>query len=368
VFEAPVFEAPVFEAPVFEAPVFEAPVFESPEVPVADLGIAEAPISEAPIGEWPDLPALHEPIESALIEDAPTGWPTVPELDDEDLFGVASPSVAPVVVPVPEQTVTVAEPVVPVIAEAEPVAPVVVEAEPAREATVTALRGRRSMGAPTIVAQQVSRRFAVGESTVGIDRIDLRIEPGEFVGVTGPTASGKSVLMQCLAGLDRIDSGSVTFDGVDISHLADADRAHQRSAAMGFVLQVSTLVPVFSAQENVELPLLLAGWDPLEARAEAARALELVDMRTQLTSRPEALSGGEQQLVMIARAIAGEPDVVWADEPLAHLDPMTAASTIELLSSLCRRGSTVVMASSDPAVLVRADRIVTLSRGALVPS
>ncbi|HSH23482.1 MAG TPA: ABC transporter ATP-binding protein [Acidimicrobiales bacterium] len=169
-----------------------------------------------------------------------------------------------------------------------------------------------------------------------------------------------------LSGLDDIDAGSVTIDGDDIHAMSDARRTRHRAASMGFIFQAFNLIPVFSAVENVELPLLLAGAGPREARRRAEESLERLGLGNRLRHRPPELSGGEQQRVTVARAIAGEPQVVWADEPTGNLDTETATTVMELLRDLHRGGLTLILVTHDGAIGASAARRIEVRDGRIV--
>ena len=196
--------------------------------------------------------------------------------------------------------------------------------------------------------------------------LNLDIARGAFVAVLGPSGSGKTTLLQCLSGLDDIDSGSVEIDGEDVHRMSDARRAAQRARLMGFVFQSLNLIPVFSATENVELPLLLNGSSPAEARRKAEATLDRVGLTRRLGHRPDELSGGEQQRVAVARALAARPALVWADEPTGSLDTANAAEVVELLAELHAEGMTLVLVTHDATVAARAQRRLSMRDGKIV--
>ena len=196
--------------------------------------------------------------------------------------------------------------------------------------------------------------------------LNLDIARGAFVAVLGPSGSGKTTLLQCLSGLDDIDSGSVEIDGEDVHRMSDARRAAQRARLMGFVFQSLNLIPVFSATENVELPLLLNGSSPAEARRKAEATLDRVGLTRRLGHRPDELSGGEQQRVAVARALAARPALVWADEPTGSLDTANAAEVVELLAELHAEGVTLVLVTHDAMVAERAQRRLSMRDGKIV--
>ncbi len=217
-----------------------------------------------------------------------------------------------------------------------------------------------------IVAKNVVKNFRVGTHEVPVLRhLDLEIRNGEFLVLTGPSGSGKSTLLHCLAGLDEVTSGEVSIDGMDLGLLTDGERTRHRASAMGFVFQDYNLLPVLSAVENVELPLLLNGWSPSESREEAIAALTLLGLKDRLNHPPAALSGGEQQRVTIARSLVGEPSIVWADEPTGNLDDATTEQVMHLLRELNADGLTIVMATHDATIAGIAHRTVDLRNGVL---
>jgi putative ABC transport system ATP-binding protein len=218
-----------------------------------------------------------------------------------------------------------------------------------------------------LVAEDVRKTYRTAAGTVhALREVSLAIMAGEFVAVMGPSGSGKTTLLNCLSGLDDIDSGSVFLNGTEIHSLADAKRSRNRAENMGFVFQSFNLIPVFTAAENVELPLLLAGAAPGEARRRAETTLERVGLGHRKSHRPNELSGGEQQRVTIARALAGSPAIVWADEPTGNLDTETAHSVMELLRELNREGLTIVLVTHDPAIGESAGRLIRMRDGNIV--
>jgi putative ABC transport system ATP-binding protein len=209
--------------------------------------------------------------------------------------------------------------------------------------------------------------YRTGEVEVPALRdLNLDIARGAFVAVLGPSGSGKTTLLQCLSGLDDIDSGSVEIDGEDVHRMSDARRAAQRARLMGFVFQSLNLIPVFSATENVELPLLLNGSSPAEARRKAEATLDRVGLTRRLGHRPDELSGGEQQRVAVARALAARPALVWADEPTGSLDTANAAEVVALLAELHAEGMTLVLVTHDAMVAERAQRRLSMRDGKIV--
>jgi putative ABC transport system ATP-binding protein len=204
-------------------------------------------------------------------------------------------------------------------------------------------------------------------SVEALRNLNLRVDPGELVAVMGPSGSGKTTLLNCLSGLDDIDGGTVTVQGRDLFAMSDAKRTEHRARSMGFIFQAFNLIPVFSAVENVELPLLLTGTPLAEARERAAAMLERVDLGHRMTHRPNEMSGGEQQRVTIARALVGRPAIVWADEPTGNLDSKMAVQVMDLLCELnAREGQTILLVTHDPAIGERAGRVIRMRDGWLV--
>ena len=196
--------------------------------------------------------------------------------------------------------------------------------------------------------------------------LDLAVARGSFVSVAGPSGSGKTTLLQCLSGLDEVDAGSVEVEGENVHRLPDARRAERRARLMGFVFQSLNLVPVFTALENAELPLLLGGARRKDARRAAREALDRVGLSRRLDHRPGELSGGEQQRVAVARALAARPALVCADEPTGSLDTPAADGVVELLAELHAEGMTLVLVTHDARVAERAQRRLAMRDGAIV--
>jgi putative ABC transport system ATP-binding protein len=218
-----------------------------------------------------------------------------------------------------------------------------------------------------LVARGVRKVYGTGASEVPALRgVDLAVSRGEFLAVTGSSGSGKTTLLQCLSGLDDVDAGVVTLNGEDVHRLPERRRAAQRAREVGFVFQSLNLLPVFSAVENVEVPLLISGTAPGEARRRARMALERVGLARRLDHRPGELSGGEQQRVAIARALAARPEIVWADEPTGSLDAATTEEVVGLLEELNAEGMTLVLITHDPHVAARANRRVVMRDGGIL--
>jgi len=221
---------------------------------------------------------------------------------------------------------------------------------------------------PVFAARGLSRCYPMGRSTVeALRRVDLEVAAGEVVAVAGPSGSGKSTLLHLLGTLDEPDAGSLALAGTPVAAMGERERTLLRRTRLGFVFQAFNLLPVLSAQENVELPLWLAGV-PARERGERARAvLGEVGLGRRLAHRPDQLSGGERQRVALARAIVHRPLAVLADEPTGNLDSETAAGMMELLLALNRtHGTAFVVATHDPALVARTPRRVALRDGRVV--
>ncbi|MFE5481011.1 ABC transporter ATP-binding protein [Streptomyces sp. NPDC056527] len=221
---------------------------------------------------------------------------------------------------------------------------------------------------PLLEATGVRKIYRTGSVTVtALLDLDLVVRRGELVGVMGPSGSGKTTLLNCLSGLDDIDGGRVVVEGHDLFALSDAARTEHRARTMGFVFQAFNLIPVFSAVENVELPLLLVGTRPREARRRALAMLDRVGLGHRVEHRPSEMSGGEQQRVTIARALAGRPAIVWADEPTGNLDSAMADQVMDLLCELNRdEDQTIVLVTHDATIGARVPRLIRMRDGRLV--
>ncbi len=221
---------------------------------------------------------------------------------------------------------------------------------------------------PVITAVGVSRIFGSGDTAVtALSIINLTVERGDFLAVTGRSGSGKTTLLNLLSGLDKPSSGAVEFDGDDLATLREADLVDMRRHKIGFVFQSFGLMPLLSAQENVELPLHIGGVSWRERRQRAHDALEAVGLGTRARHRPFELSGGEQQRVSIARALVTGPEVVFADEPTGELDTATARSIAETLGEVAEsRRATVIVATHDLDLAATAQRRLDLVDGVIV--
>jgi putative ABC transport system ATP-binding protein len=216
-----------------------------------------------------------------------------------------------------------------------------------------------------VEARAVHKAYDTGAVRVDALRgIDLAVAQGEMVAIMGPSGSGKTTLLNCLSGLDAIDEGEVLIERTPLSHMSDRERTEYRARRMGFVFQFYNLMPVLTAVENVELPLLLARVDAAEARGKALDALALVGLAERASHVPDALSGGERQRVTIARSLVNDPAIVWADEPTGDLDSENATEIVELMRRLnLERGLTFLIVTHDIAVGRKTDRIVRMVDG-----
>ncbi len=217
-----------------------------------------------------------------------------------------------------------------------------------------------------VVAREVARRYGEGDTAVDALRsVSLDVQRGQLTTVMGPSGSGKSTLMHILAGLDKPTGGSVEIDGTEITNLDDTDLTKLRREHIGFIFQFFNLLPMLSAEENITLPLTIAG-EKID-RAWLDQLVESVGLKDRRTHRPSELSGGQQQRVAIARALISKPTVVFADEPTGNLDSRTGGEILELLRQAVQdRGQTTVMVTHDPRSASIADRILFLADGNIV--
>jgi len=217
---------------------------------------------------------------------------------------------------------------------------------------------------PILTARGVVKTYRTGAQEVPALRgVDLDIRPGELLMIMGPSGNGKTTLLNCLSGLDDIDAGTVTVDGDDLFAMSDGDRTRHRAQRMGFVFQSFNLIPVLSAAENVELPLLVTNVAPKIARQRAREMLARVGLADRAHHRPGELSGGEQQRVTVARALVAEPALVWADEPTGALDSQTAGEIVELLHEVHAAGQTLVVVTHDEALGRSGQRLLHVRDG-----
>ncbi|MGD0656711.1 MAG: ABC transporter ATP-binding protein [Syntrophorhabdales bacterium] len=224
------------------------------------------------------------------------------------------------------------------------------------------------MGKRAIVeVDHVTKAYQRGSTRVPVLMdITLAIEEGEFLALMGPSGSGKSTLLNLIAGIDKVDSGTITIGGIDITTLGESDLAAWRATNVGFIFQFYNLIPVLTAFENVELPLLLTGLSRAERRRHAELALRVVNLAGRMDHRPAQLSGGEQQRVAIARAVVTDPTILVADEPTGDLDRVSAEEVLGLMDRLNREsGKTIIMVTHDPRAAEKARIMRHLDKGFL---
>ncbi|MBN1374486.1 ABC transporter ATP-binding protein [Candidatus Dojkabacteria bacterium] len=215
-------------------------------------------------------------------------------------------------------------------------------------------------------AKNVYKIYEEGRETEvrALDGLSLTVFEGEIVAVMGPSGSGKTTLLNCFSGIDSATRGEIVIDGQDIQKLSDRKKTLYRAKKMGFIFQSFNLIPVLTALENVELPLLVNGVPKAEARERAITILNRVGLSDRLAHTPNELSGGQKQRVTVARALAHKPSIVWADEPTGNLDSHTADSVMELISELQKENNaTFVLVTHDEKIAKKADRIVRLMDG-----
>ena len=224
------------------------------------------------------------------------------------------------------------------------------------------------MDTPIVEARSLHKTYDTGAVRVDALRgLDLALEKGEMVAIMGPSGCGKTTLLNCLSGLDSIDGGEVLIEGTPLSEMSDRERTDYRARRMGFVFQFYNLIPVLTAVENVELPLLVARVPGREARDRALVALDLVGLAERANHVPDELSGGERQRVTIARSLVNEPAIVWADEPTGDLDSENAAEIVALMRRLnLERGLSFLIVTHDISVGRKTDRIVRMLDGEVV--
>jgi putative ABC transport system ATP-binding protein len=223
---------------------------------------------------------------------------------------------------------------------------------------------------PIIIAKNIHKTYRTGEVEVHALRgVDLEIQTGEMVAIMGPSGCGKTTLINCLSGLDQIDRGEVLIEGTALHKMKDKVRTTYRARRMGFVFQTYNLLPVISAVENVEMPMLVSGVRPRDARPRALEALAQVGLADRANHRPAELSGGQRQRVTIARALVNNPAIVWADEPTGNLDSQTADDVLALMQRLNReQGQTFVIVTHDAKIGDLCDRVIRMRDGEIVDS
>jgi len=221
--------------------------------------------------------------------------------------------------------------------------------------------------APIVEIKDLTKTYRRGnQSIVVLENISLNIEEGDFLALMGPSGSGKSTLLNLIAGLDKADSGSIKVGGIDISLLSESMLAKWRAENVGFIFQFYNLVPVLTAFENVELPLILTDLSKKERKEHVATALNLVNLEDRMHHYPGQLSGGQQQRVAIARAVVTDPTMLVADEPTGDLDRASAEEVLRLMERLSGDiGKTVIMVTHDPRAAKKANNMKYLEKGVL---
>jgi putative ABC transport system ATP-binding protein len=220
---------------------------------------------------------------------------------------------------------------------------------------------------PIVQIRGVSKAYRRDSNAVPVlENISLDVPEGEFLGLMGPSGSGKTTLLNLIAGIDRPDAGSVTVAGTDVAQLSESQLAKWRSTHIGFVFQFYNLIPVLTAYENVELPLLLAPLSKAQRKEHVQTALALVGLADRMAHYPRQLSGGQEQRVAIARALAADPTILVADEPTGDLDRKSADEVLTLLDRLNKEfKKTIVMVTHDPHAAERAHTVRHLDKGVL---
>lgn len=215
-----------------------------------------------------------------------------------------------------------------------------------------------------VEATGVRKIYHGGTDVEALKSVDVEVGRGEMVAIVGPSGSGKTTLLNCLSGLEQIDDGQILVDGRDLALMKDDARTEYRAESMGFIFQAFNLLPVLTAAENVEIPLLLLGWKAKKARARAVETLGLVGLAERARHRPDQLSGGEQQRVAVARALVHAPAVVWADEPTGNLDTESTEAVMNLLVRLNEEeGQSIVLVTHNPSVAALTERTITVRDG-----
>ena len=218
-----------------------------------------------------------------------------------------------------------------------------------------------------VSVQDLNKSYRRGSQTVPVlENITFEICDGEFLALMGPSGSGKSTLLNILAGIDKADSGTVTIGGVDLSTLSETELAQWRAINVGFIFQFYNLIPVLTAFENVELPLLLTGLSRKERHEHVNMALSVVNLEDRMDHYPSQLSGGQQQRVAIARAVVTDPTILVADEPTGDLDRVSAEDVLGLMTRLNREfGKTIIMVTHDPRAAEKAHLVRHLEKGVM---
>ena len=222
-------------------------------------------------------------------------------------------------------------------------------------------------GSYVIEADGVQKVYSTGRVRVeALRSVSLNVRRGEMVAVMGPSGCGKTTLLNCLSGLDDLTSGSVKINGTELSEMSDRVKTRYRAQRMGYVFQAFNLLPVLTARENVEMPLLVSGTSSKQARTAAEEALEMVGLAEARDQYPSELSGGQQQRVTIARSLVNQPEIVWADEPTGNLDSENAAQVMELLTGLnSQNDQTFVIVTHSDDVAATTHRTIRMRDGSI---
>jgi putative ABC transport system ATP-binding protein len=218
-----------------------------------------------------------------------------------------------------------------------------------------------------VQARNLTKIYESGRLRVeALRNVNLEVRRGEMLAIMGPSGCGKTTLLNCLSGLDDVSTGQVLLEGRDLSKMSDGERTRLRSRRMGFIFQSFNLLPVLTALENVELPLLISGMAPAEAAKRAQTELERVGLAKFIDHKPRELSGGQQQRVTVARSLVNEPAIVWADEPTGNLDTRNGQEVLELIHRLnAERGQTYVLVTHDAGIARSCHRIVRMESGVI---
>ena len=222
---------------------------------------------------------------------------------------------------------------------------------------------------PIVVAKGVHKTYDSGKGVIvhALRGVELTVQRAEVVGIMGPSGCGKTTLLNCLSGIDNVDEGDISIDGVHLEGMDDDTRTDHRAREMGFIFQLYNLLPVLSSAENVELPMLVSGVSSREARSRAVNALDLVGLAEWAAHRPAELSGGQRQRVTIARALVNDPSIVWADEPTGDLDSETAQEIMDLFLRLNEQNrQTFIIVTHAQEIGDQCHRIVRMRDGLIV--
>lgn len=225
-----------------------------------------------------------------------------------------------------------------------------------------------NLGGPLIELKNVTKAYELGgEKIFALDHINLRIEKGDFIAIMGPSGSGKSTLANVIGGLDTPDEGEILVDETNISKISDSELSKYRNKKIGFIFQSYNLQPMYTALENVMVPLIFSGMSLRNREKRAWDCLKAVGMDDRSKHRPSQLSGGQRQRVCIARALANNPEIIIADEPTGNLDSKKGAEIVSLLKDLNQRdGITLIVITHDPNVAKQAKKIITIKDGRLI--